>query len=697
MNDHVKSVAFCGTRGLPANYGGFETAVDQITKELVDNNIDCHVFCRDNNKNEANPQTHEGRKLVYIQGSSSRKLDTFVSSYNTGIHLLRNRKKYDFVFWFNNANLPGILLTLIAGIPMAVNTDGLEWRRGKWSWPFKLYYFLSSLIISLFCRTLVSDSISIQQYYKKVFMKKTHFIPYGAPEPRNIPPEKKDRILQQFGVEPNKYFLQITRFEPDNLPYEIAVSFGQSELWKKGYKLVIIGFKDETPYAMQIKSLSGSSGVEIFPANYDQDVLAALREGAYCYMHGNSVGGTNPALLEAMQTCKRIFAIEGPFSSEVLGDYGKQFTIDKLAAQFHESISLENQSDGMKQRLKARYNWDAVAASYYNLVYSRPADYRGTIEGEAEAKANAEPLVGVILVNFNGADDTIECITSLMKMNYFNMNLYVVDNCSYNDSGLQLKQFIDKQDSSSIKFIQLERNVGFSGGNNVAIRQAMADGAELLWLINNDTIVDRDALSYLVETMKENPGTGIVGSKIYFYGTKRIWFAGGAINKLGMSSHSGYNKEDLQGELYSEVKEVGYITGCSLLANKKMIEQIGVLDEDFFLYYEDTEFCRRAIRYGWKVFYEPRSIVWHKVSASTKSSFNDHSPALDYYDIRNSIFFIRKCYSPVNRLIPYVGVCIKFLKKHVRLVVRPESKKLEKLKIIYRGLNDAIVNKHGSL
>jgi GT2 family glycosyltransferase len=97
------------------------------------------------------------------------------------------------------------------------------------------------------------------------------------------------------------------------------------------------------------------------------------------------------------------------------------------------------------------------------------------------------------------------------------------------------------------------------------------------------------------------------------------------------------------------------------------------------------------------VFYEPRSIVWHKVSASTKSSFNDHSPALDYYDIRNSIFFIRKCYSPVNRLIPYVGVCIKFLKKHVRLVVRPESKKLEKLKIIYRGLNDAIVNKHGSL
>jgi GT2 family glycosyltransferase len=481
------------------------------------------------------------------------------------------------------------------------------------------------------------------------------------------------------------------------LPYEIAVGFQKSGIWKQGYKLVLIGLKDETPYAKQIKALSGTEGVEVFPANYDPVVLAALRESAFCYMHGNSVGGTNPALLEAMQSCKRVFAIEGPFSREVLGACGKLFTVDKLAEQFHESLAMEDQNAGMNRRLRESYNWDAVAASYYNLLKGKPAAYRGSLEDSLAQSGSREPQVGVIIVNYNGAGDTMECIESIMKMSYSNMKLYVVDNCSPNGSGRQLSHYIGKLDPARIEFIQLERNVGFSGGNNVAIRQAMDEGAELLWLINNDTVVHPDALGRLVETMKSNPDLGIAGSKIYFYGTKKIWFAGGVINKFGMSSHDGYLKEDADGSLYAEGGEVGYITGCSLLARRKMINQIGVLDEDFFLYYEDTEFCRRAIRFGWKVYYEPKSVVWHKVSASTKSKLNDHSPALDYYDIRNSIIYIRKCYAPMNRLVPYIGVCIKFAKKHVRLVVRPESRKLEKLKIIYRGLNDAIVNKHGSL
>ena len=141
-----KPVAFCGTRGVPANYGGFETAVDEISRRLASRDLNCVVFCRASSRNRM-PKWHNGRRLVYVKGSRVRALDTFVSAFQTGWHLLRHRGEYGHVFWFNNANLPGILLTLLARVPTSVNTDGLEWRRAKWSPPFKAYYFLSSFLI----------------------------------------------------------------------------------------------------------------------------------------------------------------------------------------------------------------------------------------------------------------------------------------------------------------------------------------------------------------------------------------------------------------------------------------------------------------------------------------------------------------------------------------------------------------------
>jgi glycosyltransferase involved in cell wall biosynthesis len=373
MNQSNTRVAFCGTRGLPANYGGFETALDEITKRFVKNGIHCEVFCRgDQNMNK---ETYEGRELVYIKGSKHRKLDTFVSSIHTGLYLIKHRKEYDFIFWFNNANFPGILLTLLTGVRMAINTDGLEWRRAKWSLPFKAYYFLSSFFICLLCKTLISDSVSIQNYYMKTFKKKTQFIPYGAPETKEYSSEIKKKILGKYGLEEGNYFLQITRFEPDNLPLEIIKQFQNSLLGDLGYQHVLIGLKDETEYAMKIKAESGRRGVKVFPANYNQTELTVLRNCAYCYVHGNSVGGTNPALLEAMQSTKRILAIDCPFSEEVLGAHGKRFTIENLSQVFIESLHLEDQSLSMKHRIKLHYQWDKVADSYKNITQQKSADY----------------------------------------------------------------------------------------------------------------------------------------------------------------------------------------------------------------------------------------------------------------------------------------------------------------------------------
>jgi len=370
----VKTVAFCGTRGVPANYGGFETAVDEISRRFVDHSYESVVFCR-RSSSGGTPAWHEGRRLVYVEGSTVRALDTFASAVQTGWHLLRHRREYHHVFWFNNANLPGILLTLLARIPTTVNTDGLEWRRAKWSWPFKAYYFLASLLISLLCARLISDSRAIQSYYRRVFYKQTQFVPYGIPRTPVVSGEKESAVLYRYGLKAGAYFLQITRFEPDNLPLDVAEAFRVSGLAERGLQLLLVGHQRGTPYAQRIKEMSGRDSIIVADALYDAEALAVLRANCYCYVHGNSVGGTNPALLEAMACCPRVLAIEGPFSREVLNNTGYFFTRYTLSASLRATLRNSDSPEPMRTRVRTLYRWDEVADAYMRLARGKPADY----------------------------------------------------------------------------------------------------------------------------------------------------------------------------------------------------------------------------------------------------------------------------------------------------------------------------------
>ena len=369
-----ETIIFCGTRGIPANYGGFETAVDELSRRVVERGYDCAVVCRRTSSNGPEKE-HAGRRLVYVKGSSVRQLDTFVSAFQTGWHLLRHRRDYRHVFWFNNANLPGILLTRLARIPLSVNTDGLEWRRAKWRRPFKAYYFLSSWLIARLCRDLVSDSRAIQSYYSRVFSKDTHFVPYGIPDVPTVSPEKEAAILRDYGVEPGRYFLQITRFEPDNLPLDTAKAFHRAGLASDGFKLLLVGYQHATPYAEQIREMSVEFGIVVADAVYDAETLTALRNNCFCYVHGNSVGGTNPALLEAMASTPRVLAIAVPFSRELLGETGNFFTSDDMAASMRSVIDSPEQRQDMLTRVKSRYDWDAVGESYIRLAEGKAAVY----------------------------------------------------------------------------------------------------------------------------------------------------------------------------------------------------------------------------------------------------------------------------------------------------------------------------------
>ncbi len=374
-NKNGGTVAFCGTRGVPAGYGGFETAVDEISQRFVERGYDCAVFCRTSASEEVR-QTHRGRRLVYVKGSSVRSLDTFVSALQTGLHLLRHRERYGHVFWFNNANLPGILLTLLAGLPVSVNTDGMEWRRAKWSLPFKAYYFLSSLLISRLCETLISDSRTMQDYYQWVFRRKTQFIPYGTPTQPPVSPEKRAQVLGAYGLRPGRYFLQITRFEPDNLVLDTATAFRAARLCEDGFGFLLVGYQYDTPYARRVAALSGRDGVQVADAVYDAEVLAILRSDCFCYVHGNHVGGTNPALLEAMDACPRVLAVDGSFSREVVGDDGHFFDTDGMVGAFRSVLASPDDSAAMQERVRAHYQWDAVVEGYVRLVKGKLAAYR---------------------------------------------------------------------------------------------------------------------------------------------------------------------------------------------------------------------------------------------------------------------------------------------------------------------------------
>lgn len=289
-----------------------------------------------------------------------------------------------------------------------------------------------------------------------------------------------------------------------------------------------------------------------------------------------------------------------------------------------------------------------------------------------------DPKVYIILVNYNGYRDTIECIDSLEKINYNNYNIIVIDNKSSDGSAAILTdRFPD------IKIIENEQNIGFSGANNIGINYAIENGAEYILLLNNDTTVDSNFLKVLVDNCKKDKSVGICIGKIYFYKEKRkIWYAGGYVSKFkGNVYHNGYNEVDTG--VYDKISKVTFATGCCMLIPKEVILNIGLLSEDYFLYYEDADYCCKISNGGLSILYCPASVIYHKISAST----GELSQLSQYYLIRNRNIFI-------NRNIKGVYKLISFLFYYLFLFVKMISGKQDG-KIMIRAIKDFIRKRTG--
>lgn len=249
-------------------------------------------------------------------------------------------------------------------------------------------------------------------------------------------------------------------------------------------------------------------------------------------------------------------------------------------------------------------------------------------------------LVFIVILNWNGWQDTVACVESCHRLIWPNFRIVIVDNGSIDGS----EEFLRRR-LTDVEIIQSGSNLGYAGGNNVGIQHAMNSGADYVWLLNNDTVADPEALPALVEAMETDPSAGIAGSKIYYHqDPHRIWFAGGiwAKGRLRLR-HLGAHKLD-EGQ-FDELRETGSVSGCSMLVRSAVIRNIGLMDESYFLYWEDTEWCAKALAKGYRVLFVPGSHIWHKVSASAgKSAFIQY-----YYFTRNGFFFLRQ-YDPF--LIP---------------------------------------------
>lgn len=243
-----------------------------------------------------------------------------------------------------------------------------------------------------------------------------------------------------------------------------------------------------------------------------------------------------------------------------------------------------------------------------------------------------EALVYFILVNYNGYKDTEKCVESILNINYSNYKIIIVDNAS-TDNSLEKLGLLK---SDKIKLINVEENLGFSGGNNIGIDFSMENNADFIVLLNNDTIVTKDFLEPLVNESKNR--NAITTSRImYLKEPNKIWYDGGYTSlKLGRSWHKNINKNQNSRENHS--KEVSFISGCCMCIPRNVIESIGNLSDEYFLYYEDTDYCCRAIENDTKLVYVPISLIYHNVSSST----GHNSPLMTYYKIRNRLYFINK-------------------------------------------------------
>ena len=357
-------IALVGTRGIPANYGGFETCAEELGVRLVERGHAVTVYCRSHHVKYDKP-FYRGMHLVRLPTIPNKYLDTIVHTALSSLHTLT--QDYDVVLMFIAGNSPVSFLPRLGGKPVALNVDGLDWKRRKWPPLAKKYIQFAEWLATKLPNIVVTDSRQVQQYYREHFHTETQYIAYGA----DVMPLPPGEYLRQYDLEPQKYILFVGRLVPENCAHHLVEAFDRLDT---DMRCVIVG---DAPYAQDyIDKLKAMAGPRVLFTGYLYgEGYHELSSHAYAFVETSEAGGTHPALLEAMAFGNAVIVNNTRENLETIGDAGLAYDgaqgAAELARVLQDVIAHPDKAEAYRCRAKEHvsrhFTWDAVTDEYEAL------------------------------------------------------------------------------------------------------------------------------------------------------------------------------------------------------------------------------------------------------------------------------------------------------------------------------------------
>jgi glycosyltransferase involved in cell wall biosynthesis len=357
-------IAMLGTRGVPASYSGFETCVEELGARLSARGHEVTVYCRVPHIS-CPGKSYRGMRLVKLPTIRSKHLDTIAHTLLSSLHALG--VGYDIALYFNVGNSPVTWIPRVAGQRVALNVDGLDWKRKKWGGFARWYIRSCERWAARFPHRVVTDSRRVQQYYQERYGARSTYIAYGA-EPVSMPPGP---CLRRYGLEPLRYVLFVGRLVPENCAHHLVEAFQDLST---DLRCVIVG---DAPYAAAyIRSLKATSDPRVVFTGYlFGEGYRELLSNAHCFVETSEVGGTHPALLEAMAAGSCVVVNDTPENLETVGDVGFSYPGEMGAAGLRTVLErllkdpalVAEQGARGPERVRACYSWDGVTDEYERL------------------------------------------------------------------------------------------------------------------------------------------------------------------------------------------------------------------------------------------------------------------------------------------------------------------------------------------
>ncbi len=361
----LKKLSITGIRGIPAAHGGFETFVEYLAPYLVENGWQITVYCQEKGDAEFYIDEWQGITRVHIPVKGTGSLSTVLFDIKSVFHVLKDKKQLNLTLGYNTAFLS--IFYRLMGVKNLMNMDGIEWKRQKWSRPIKAFFYINEKLGCWFANHLIADHPAIKKHLcRNVKENKITIASYGAPAVH----EADASLLVPYNLLPKEYAIMVGRIEPENSILSIIEAWSAK---KRGKKLVVLGgFLKTNAYHLKVRQMA-SDEVVFLGAIYEQRVVQALRFYARLYIHGHTVGGTNPSLLESLGAANPVLAHNNAFNKWVTHNEQVYFKDTKdCAAKLDEILNddalLNDMSAASRKHHTECFQWKDILPQHEALL-----------------------------------------------------------------------------------------------------------------------------------------------------------------------------------------------------------------------------------------------------------------------------------------------------------------------------------------